>query len=346
MNLYSINMRAHNIRTDITNLTLYFSGKIKLPLTVFSLTFILLGFVQVKVDNPMLMAERFFPGMGWIEIFFISLYGFIVAYKMQDPANVPQWRKITWTIFSVVFFSQLIIGLSGIDKFLMTGKLHLSIPMMIIGGPIYREQLSVMTILFLSTVILTGPAWCSHFCYFGAFDNVLSAGKTTKGILKYKTAIKSTMLILVIFSALILRWLNVPALYTTLIAAGFGITGVVVMILFSRKRKKMIHCTMYCPVGTVVNVFRYVNPFRMYIDQSCTLCMKCTKFCKYDSLNMDDIKNGKPAYGCTLCGDCLAGCHHNSIKYRFLRLEPEKARNLYLILTITLHASCIALARI
>ena len=29
---------------------------------------------------------------------------------------------------------------------------------------------------------------------------------------------------------------------------------------------RMVHCTAYCPVGTVVNLTRFVNPFRMYID--------------------------------------------------------------------------------
>ena len=133
----------------------------KLPLFVFILTFILLAFVQVKVERPMILAERFLKGSGWVEIFLISCYGAFVVNKMQDPLNVPQWRRITWTTFSLVFFTQLIIGLSGFDKFLMTGKLHLPIPMMILAGPIYRGQLSVMTILFLSTVIITGPAWLS-----------------------------------------------------------------------------------------------------------------------------------------------------------------------------------------
>jgi len=320
--------------------------KYKLSVWVFVLTFILLAFVQIKVSKPMLLAERFFPGAGWIEIFFISCYGAYVASKMRDPINVPRWRKITWTIFSVVFFSQLIIGLSGFDKFLMTGKLHLPIPMMIIAGPIYRGQLSIMTILFLSTVILTGPAWCSQLCYFGAFDNLASAGKISKGTLKQKAAIKTTVLFLVIAIAILLRWMNVSLLSSTLIAVVFGITGILIMILISSKIKKMIHCVMYCPVGTVVNIVKHVNPFRMYIDHSCTLCMKCTMFCKYDALNQADIKNSKPSITCTLCGDCLAGCHHNSIKYKFLKLDPDKARNFYLILTISLHATCLALARI
>ena len=318
----------------------------RLPLIVLILTFILLAFVQVKAERPMILAERFLKGSGWIEIFLISCYGAFVAFKMQDPANVPRWRKITWTIFSVIFFTQLLIGLSGFEKFLMTGKLHLPVPMMILGGPVYRGQLSVMTVLFLSTVVLTGPAWCSHLCYFGAFDNLASTGKTSKDILRNKGAIKTTVLLLVIAMALILRWMNVPVLISTLIAVAFGITGIGIMILFSLRRKKMVHCVMYCPIGTIVNIFKYVNPFRMYIDKSCTLCMNCTKFCKYDALNATDIRNSKPSITCTLCGDCLAGCHHNSIKYKFLKMNPDRARNLWLILTISLHAACIALARI
>jgi ferredoxin-type protein NapH len=321
-------------------------NRFRLPLAVFILTFTLLAFVQTKVERPMLLAERFIRGGGWAEIFLISLYGAYVIFKMQDPLNVPRWRKLTWTIFSFIFFTQLIIGLSGFEKFLMTGKLHLPIPMMIVGGPVYRGELSVMTILFLSTVVLTGPAWCSQLCYFGAIDNLASGGKTSKDILRNKGAIKSTILVLVVAMALLLRWLKVPGIISTLAAAGFGIIGITVMILFSSKRKKMIHCVLYCPIGTIVNLFKNINPFRMYIDQSCTLCMNCTKFCKYDALNVREIKNSKPSLTCTLCGDCLAGCHHNSIKYKFLKMSPENARNLYLILTISLHAACIAMARI
>jgi ferredoxin-type protein NapH len=318
----------------------------KLPVAVFTLTFILLAMVQIKVARPMILAERFIKNGGWAEIFLIAIYGAFVIYKMQDPVKVPRWRKITWSVFSFVFFSQLIIGLSGFDKFLMTGKLHLPIPMMILAGPIYRGQLSVMTILFMSTVVLTGPAWCSQLCYFGAFDNLASGGKTTRETLKYKTAIKSTILLLIIAMALILRLLNVSGLVSTIVALAFGLIGIAVMAMVSHKRKKMVHCVMYCPIGTLVNIFKHINPFRMYIDNSCTLCMNCTKFCKYDSLNAIDIKNSKPSITCTLCGDCLAGCHHNSIKYKYFNLRPEIARNLYLVLTISLHASCIALARI
>ena len=318
----------------------------KLPIIVFILTFSLLAIVQIKAGRPMLLAERFLKGAGWVEIVIISFYGAFIAGKMNDPMNVPKWRKTGWTIFSIVFFSQLIIGLLGADKFLMTGILHLPIPMMILAGPIYRGQLSVMTILFLSTVVLTGPAWCSQLCYFGAFDNLASGGKTSKEVLKYKGVIKSTFLILVISTAIMLRWLSAGMLVSTMIAVAFGVGGISIMIFYSLRKKKMVHCIMYCPIGTIVNVFKHINPFRMYIDKTCTLCMNCTRFCKYDALNPQDIKNAKPSITCTLCGDCLAGCHQNSIKYSFLKLRPDQARNLYLVLTVTLHAACLALARI
>lgn len=320
--------------------------KYRVPSIVFILVFLLLAVVQIKVSTPMLLAERFLPGSGWAEILLAALYGSFVAYRMQDPVMAPKWRRITWTLFSIVFFSQLIIGLSGAEKFLMTGKLHLPVPMMILAGPVYRGELSVMTILFLSTVILTGPAWCSQLCYFGAFDNLASGGKTTPGVLKFKTAIKSTILLLVITMAIILRWLNVNMLVSTTIAASFGIAGILTMVFISRKRGKMFHCVMFCPVGTVVNILKHINPFRMYIDNSCTLCMGCTRFCKYDALNPDDIRSSKPGITCTLCGDCLAGCHTSSIKYKFAGLSSAKARNLYLILTISLHATFLVLARI
>ncbi len=323
------------------------SSKIRLPLAVFSATFALLAMVQWKMaDRPILMAERFWTGAGWIQLTLIAFYGGFVSWKMQDPKNVPYWRNLTWTLFSVVFFGQLLLGLLGAEKFLMTGKLHIPIPMMILAGPLHRFQLSFMTILFISTIVLTGPAWCSQLCYLGAMDNLAARGKTKMTKLKHKVAIKSTILILVIAMALLLRWFNVPTRTTTLMAVAFGLVGIGVMIWFSRKRKKMVHCALYCPIGTIVSLTKPANPFRMFIDSSCDLCMRCSGHCKYDALNLQDIKNKNPGFGCTYCGDCLTACPHSSIKYKFFRLSPQASRNLYLFLTITLHAAFLALAKI
>jgi ferredoxin-type protein NapH len=331
-----------SIKTELHNLKRY-----ALPLTVFIFTIAILSVVQVKLNhNPMILLERFIHGGGWLEIVIIAFYAGFVTVKMQNPLNIPKWRRITWTIFSCVFFTQLIIGLLGAEKFLMTGKLHLPVPIMILAGPLYRGQLSVMTILFVSTIVLTGPAWCSQLCYFGAIDSIASKGKTQKRFLQNKKAIKTTLLLLVIVGTLILRWMKLPIFLSTSLAISFGLIGIAIMILISRKKGKMVHCILYCPIGTVVNILKPVNPFRLFIDNSCTLCMKCTSYCKYDALNIQDIHNKKPNFGCTLCGDCLAACHDNSIKYRYFNLKPETAHNLYLFLTISIYAVFLAVARI
>jgi len=324
-----------------------FKKSLRLPFAVFLFVLFLLIPVQLMVENPMLLLERFLPGAGWFEIVLIALYGAIVAYKMQDPSKVQLWRKYTWLAFSVLFFSQLILGLFGFERFLMTGKLHLPIPMMILAGPIYRGHLSVMSILFVSTLVLSGPAWCSHLCYFGAIDSIGSSGKTRRKPIRNKWALKSTILLLVIASALVLRWMKIPTFTATLLAIGFGLIGLGVILLVSRKEGRMVHCTTYCPIGTIVNLGRFVNPFRLTIEQnSCTECMVCTTTCKYDALNMKDIAARKPGITCTLCGDCLSSCHAGSLQYRFPGLSSPNARYLYLFITISLHAATMALARI
>lgn len=177
----------------------------------FLITFTLLGVVYLKVDMPMLLADRFLPGTGWIEIIIASGYAAWVYYHMKDPRHVARWRKAIWLLFTGVFFSQLLLGLVADERFLMTGELHLPVPAVILAGPLYRMQMSFMPMLFLSTV---------------------------------------------------------------------------------------------------------------------------------------NIKQRKPGMTCTYCGECLSACHQQSIRYRFAGLSPSHARNLFLVLTISLHACFLALARI
>jgi polyferredoxin len=303
--------------------------------------------VQWKVENPMLLAERFFPGGGWIEVLIIASYASLVVWYMQDPQKSSAWRRYTWFAFSIVFFLQLILGLLISDQFLMSGKLHLPVPMMILAGPIYRGHLSVMTILFLSTVVLTGPAWCSHLCYFGALDNLAAKGRSGKGPVRNKWALKTTGIILVVLAAIVFRIAGIPVPVATLFAGAFGVLGLGIILGISSRQGRMVHCTVYCPIGTVVNALRFVNPFRLRIDtNSCTDCLACTRSCNYDALNHADIKARKAGLTCTLCGDCLSSCHTDSLHYRFLNLSPGAARNLYLVLTVSLHAATLALARI
>ncbi len=120
----------------------------------------------------------------------------------------------------------------------------------------------------------------------------------------------------------------------------------ITIILISKRKGKMFHCIMYCPIGTIVNFLKFISPFRMYIDRNCTTCLKCVSYCKYDALNPENIMNHKPGITCTYCGDCISACHKNSIKYKFFKLSPAFSRDIYLFITISLYSVTLALARI
>ena len=319
----------------------------RLPLVVFVIIAGILGFIQFRLPHlQLLLAERFTKGVGWIEVFVVAGYGAIVMYHMQDPLRTPGWRKMTWFVFTVVFFGQLLLGLTLNGKFLMTGKLHVPVPALIIAGPLYRGQLSIMTILFLSTILITGSAWCSQLCYFGAMDNLMAGRKKSVKTIQNKGALKATFFMFVVVAALTMRWLHISSVIATFLAVGFGAAGLLIMVLLSAKKGKMYHCIIYCPVGTFVNYLRYINPFRIKIDHSCTNCMRCIPYCKYDALGIQDVRNKKPGITCTLCGDCIAGCRDNSIHYQFFKINPVQSRNLYMVLVVSLHAIFMALARI
>jgi polyferredoxin len=144
----------------------------------------------------------------------------------------------------VVFFSQLLLGIFVSEKFLMSGNLQLPLPFMIISGPIYRGEISVMTILFLGTVLISGPAWCSHLCYFGGLDNFISGNGRSSKKLKNKFKIKHSVLFIVILVRLVFRWIGVNSLVALSTAIVAGIAGFFIIGKYSRKTGKMVHCSL------------------------------------------------------------------------------------------------------
>lgn len=302
--------------------------------------------VQMVMERPLLMAERFIQGGGWIQILLLSVLGFIITFNMLDLNKVPKWRRGIWLIFSIYFFIQFAIGLFLDDRFLMSGKLHLPVPFMIAAGPLFRMQFSIMTLIFLGTILLSGPAWCSHFCYFGAWDSVAAKGKTDRKPLNNKWLIKNSFLVLVIAGALIFNVLGLRGLQTLIPALILAGGGVGVILLISRKKNKMVHCTLFCPIGTLVSYFKWISPFRLRIEESsCTDCMACLPSCKYDALNREDILDRKPGLTCTLCGDCLSTCKDGSIQYRLFNFSATTSRTIFLVVTITLYILCFGMAR-
>lgn len=334
-----------------------------------TLTFVLLSVVQLIVKPPLLLGERLLEGGGWIQIAVAAIFAGWLYLKMSPRATRGLWRRRIWLIFSIIFFGQLLLGITADTLFLMSGKLHFPIPGLIPVGAIYRWQLSFMPILFLITILLSGGAWCSQLCYFGAFDAFASGSGRGSGVhtrskgntparvsvslhrhsltTSQRTRLRLSILVLFITIAIALRLLSVPGLIATALAAIAGIIGLLIILLFSRRQHTMVHCTAYCPAGTLVSYLKHLSPWRFRINPDrCTHCMACTRSCRYGALQKENILNHRPALTCTLCGDCLPSCHHQALEYRFAGLSPVFSEKLWICITITLFTCFLMIARI
>jgi polyferredoxin len=204
-----------------------------------------------------------------------------------------------------------------------------------------------MLILFGVTVVLVGPAWCSYLCYIGAWDNQASYGrKKPKKLPAWREPVRIIILLIIILTAILLRLVGVSSLTATLLGVAFGLGGVAVMIFWSRRVGSMTHCVTYCPIGFLADCLGKLSPFRIRINDECSECAICRLSCRYDALNIVDIKKRRPGITCTLCGDCLKSCEDGFIEYRFLKMKPAQARALFIVLAVSLHACTLALARI
>jgi polyferredoxin len=204
-----------------------------------------------------------------------------------------------------------------------------------------------MAILFTVTVLVVGPAWCSHLCYFGAHDGLAAARRRRPARLPHWTVpIRGAILVTVPAVAVTLRALGVGGTPAALWGVGFGIAGLGVMLLFSRRLGTMAHCMVWCPLGWLANALGKIAPFRVRIGTGCDECHACSRACRYGALHAEHIARRQPGFNCTLCGDCVKACSKTEIGYRLGRLSPETARATFLTLAVALHACCLGVARI
>jgi polyferredoxin len=246
-----------------------------------------------------------------------------------------------------VFFAQLLIGLAGVDSLLMTGRLHVPVPAVVIGGPLYRGDRVFMPFLFLATIVLVGPAWCSYLCYFGAWDALAAGRKGRAGALGAAwSRLRYALFVLTPIVALSLRFAGASGGLAAAVAGGFGAIGALCMATLSARRGVMVHCSSLCPLGVASMLLGKVSPFRVRIGETCTDCGRCTKVCRYNALNPEHVRRRRPGANCSLCGDCLGACREGAIDYRFPGLTGSAARWIFLILVVSLHAVFLGVARI
>jgi len=314
------------------------------------LTLVILISGRWKAPYEMIIFDRFIPESGMAEIVFLGIYAGFITELFLTLKNTSKLRVLIWAGFSVIFFLQFILGISGIDQFLMTGNLHIPVPAVIVGGPVFRGHGFFMVILFLVTIAAAGPAWCSYFCYFGAWDNVaakkVDRAEKCGSIPSGNILIRILMLAIIVLTAYLFRVFSVSQITAAAAAICFGLIGFIIMRVSSAKRGVMIHCTSYCPIGLIAVIAGKISPFRIGIEKTCSSCMACSKVCRYGALSHNNISSHKPGLTCTLCGDCVNVCHNNSIQYRFYGLSPKTARALFTVIVVSIHAAFLGFARI
>lgn len=329
--------------------------------TTFLLTSCLLLLVRAKAPFPVLLADRFTIGgttaWGGVEIFLAALYSQWLTAQLLSPPTHRRLRPFLWAGFSCVFFLQLGLGLGGIDRLLMTGNLHLPVPALIVAGPLFRGDGFFMLILLGVSILLLGPAWCSHLCYIGAWDDLASRTSAQSGrkeksgaapgwYVRLLPRARPFTLLLTCGAALCFRAAGVPAATAVWYAAGFGLAGLAVMALVSRRLGLMAHCTLFCPIGWVTNVLGKVSPWRIRLGAECTRCRICAGACRYGALQPADIDSGRPGPSCTLCGDCVAACPHNTMQYTLYGRPASSARTVFICLAAILHTLFLLTARL
>ncbi|MBN2430844.1 MAG: 4Fe-4S binding protein [Acidobacteria bacterium] len=319
-----------------------------LPVVVFWLIATLLAIVHQVVDPPLLLLERFLPGYGPLEIFLLGLYGAWLAEKLVTVGpDFARWRSRLWRLFGLVFFSQLLLGLTGVEECLMTGELHLPVPAVILAGPIFRGEGFFMVILFVAAILLAGPAWCSFLCYFGPADDLASRRRQRPtAVPVWRDRLQVAILILTPLLALLFRLAGVPSLVAVATALAFAAAGIGVMILRSRRHGTMLHCTAWCPMGWLATRLGKINPFRLDIAPACHRCGACTPACRYGALEATHLAAGRVGPACTLCGDCVVACRDGYLRYRFPGLTALTAHRVFIGLIVSVHALFLGVARI
>lgn len=136
---------------------------------VFSVSVLLLFLLDALVPLRLLMGERILPwqGANGLAILLLAWWGGYCAEGLLNPQTSPRRRQVMWTVFASAFFLQFLLGVTVAPSLLMTGKLHIPVPFMMISGPVYREEGFFMLALFSVSVLMAGSSWCSHLCYFG-----------------------------------------------------------------------------------------------------------------------------------------------------------------------------------
>lgn len=326
----------------------------RLKAVLFWVCFVLIVFIGSLAPVKMLLAERYFPLFGNVQAFLLAWYGVWIFEKLEDAKTHNAYRRKIWLIFSLVFFAQLGLGLLGLEKFLMSGKLHFPIPAFIYFTALYKGSFGFMLGLVLAAVFFTGSAWCSHLCYFGPFDSVaaFSGGKKSirplPGWLQKIVRYSRYAVFLFGGAAAVFLAYRQCSLAAVLFFSWAYIFVTFLVLLLSRKYAFMAHCSAFCPMGMLINALGRFSPWRLRISADCDSCGACEKICRYRAITAQSRASGRTCFHCSLCLDCMNVCRRRAISLHIagLKINPHNARRVFLFFVVVIHILFLSFARV
>lgn len=284
-----------------------------------------------------LLLERFLPGLGPLQLVCAALWGAWLCRRLSDRQAAPSVRRRVWLLFSLVFFTQFVLGITVHGAFSMSGEPHIPVPGVIVGGALYRAQPGFMIMLFTLSVLAAGAAWCSHLCYFGSWDQ-LAASRTRPMPHPHPFRLRAFLLLATCACALLLRAVDAPAPLAVAGGLLLGLLLVPAALLFSRRRGYAVYCTMICPLGILACLLGRLSPWRVRRTENCVQCGVCVRVCRYGAL--DRLRDGKgPGPSCVLCRDCLSVCAHDGLHLCWAGKGGNgRAEQAFVVLLSALHA--------
>jgi 4Fe-4S binding domain len=267
----------------------------------------------------------------------LTTWSVFLTGKMVTTKKRASYRSFYWRLLSIIFFSQILVGVFISSNFLLSGELTIPHPsFFVFSGSHFSRFLSNALLLYFISLVLTGPSWCSHLCWLGSWDQYAASKKKRK--ISKSSIYLLRLLFFLFFVAVVLEFFkpNIKAVAT--LGFVYFIVSILVMAFVSGKYGSMEHCRSFCLIGKLSSIFAKISPFRMVKISTKPIP---SSSCKMGAFDEKPSKNSK-LVNCTLCGDCLDKYGKSDLKMRFFNFSFD-AWPLFISLTIGLHSAFIAL---
>ena len=293
---------------------------------------------------PELARSRVFSA----SVLFLFLLDALAPFRLLLGERVLPWQGVNGFVILLLF----LLGVTVASSLLMTGRLHVPVPFMMISGPVYRGEGIFMLALFSVSVLLAGSAWCSHLCYFGVWDCLSAASsrrkgrpvKGGKGLRDWRWA----ALAAAVGTPLLLSLWGLPVEYALAVALAAAFLAPLAWRMSAAGGVRE-YCSRFCPMGLAAGLLGRLSPWRMLVKETCTGCMQCAAACRDLAISREGGAC-RISRRCTLCRDCISRCSHGALGLGmagpFSSVPSARADMYFVTLVSVMHVVFLATARV